>query len=61
VGRKEVGRKRWIDERKGITRFGEREGKRPSAGLVYVDEGVAKISIDLVNRVYGSLCPQENK
>lgn len=25
-----------IDERKGITRFGERQRKRPGAGLVYV-------------------------
>lgn len=41
----------WIDERKGMTRLGGRQGKRPGAGLVYVDmgedEGVAKISIDL--------------
>jgi hypothetical protein len=26
----------WIDERKEITRFGEWQGKRPGAGLVYV-------------------------
>lgn len=41
-----------IDERKGITRFGERQRKRPGAGLVYVyvdvNERVAEISIDLV-------------
>ena len=28
----------------------EARWKRPGAGLVYVDEGVAKISIDLVTR-----------
>jgi len=31
----------WIDERKGITGFGDRgKGKRPGAGLVYVDVDV---------------------
>jgi hypothetical protein len=55
-GQDELGRDLggWIDERKGMTRLGERRGKRPGAGLVYVDEGVAKISIDLVT---GYLAP----
>ena len=49
-----------------MTRFGERQGKRPGAGLVYVevqvDEGVAKISIDLVTRDLAlSFVHRENK
>jgi hypothetical protein len=43
----------WIDERKEITRLGEWQGKRPGAGLVYVDVDV-EISIDLVT---GDLAP----
>lgn len=52
-GEDELGRKRLIlgriDERKEITGLGEWEGKRPGAGLVYVDVDV-EISIDLVTR-----------
>ena len=40
LGRKSVDLGLWIDERKGITGFGESKGKRPGAGLVYVDVDV---------------------
>lgn len=46
-----------IDERKEITRLGEWQGKRPGAGLVYVDVDV-EISIDLVTRDLAQHRPQ---
>jgi hypothetical protein len=47
----------WIDERKEIAGFGEWQGKRPGAGLVYVDVDV-EISIDLVTRDSALYRPQ---
>jgi hypothetical protein len=46
-----------IDERKEITGLGEWQGKRPGAGLVYVDVDV-EISIDFVTRDVAQPRPQ---